>query len=161
MMKKFFISLVALLFIAMSNIAYSQEKVDSATPQSVKKGDSKEKKDAKKEEVPEEQLLPHRDIKDLPVPYLMKLDKDNTYIMDVKGLKLGLLTYTGRVDGYSLAENIKANFTEEKWKLQSMQNYKKTVSLSFTKEDRICNVFIEEGFFTTRLEIRLSVVNSN
>ncbi|GAB4443668.1 MAG: hypothetical protein OHK0040_14400 [bacterium] len=159
-MKKLFSACLVFVFIAVSAVAYSQEKTQTEVPP-VKKVENSEKKDTKKTEIPEEQLLPHRDIKDLPVPYLMKLDKDNTYIMDVKGMKLGLLTYTGRVDGYSLAENIKVNFTEEKWKLQSMQNYKKTVSLSFTKEDRICNVFIEEGFFTTRLEILISVVNSN
>ncbi len=153
-MKKLLSLFVMLVFVAMSSVVYCQEKQASETSPAPKK-------DAKKDEVSEEQLLPHRDIKDLLVPYLMKLDKGNTYLIEVKGMKLGLLTYTGRVDGYSLAENIKANFTEEKWKLQSMQNYKKTVSLSFTKEDRICNVFIEEGFFTTRLEIRISFINTN
>lgn len=160
-MKKVLSAFALLVFVFTASTVYCQEKAASDTNPVAKKPDSAENKINKKEELKEEQLLPHRDIKDIPVPYLMKLDKDNTYLMDVKGMKLGLLTYTGRVDGYSLAENIKANFLEEKWKLQSMQNYKKTVSLSFTKEDRICNVFIEEGFFNTRLEIRVSVINSN
>jgi len=160
-MKRLVSVFVMLVFVAMSSVVYCQEKQTSDTSPTPKKTDTREKKDTKKDELSEEQLLPHRDIKDIPVPYLMKLDKENTYLMDVKGMKLGLLTYTGRVDGYSLAENIKANFAEEKWKLQSMQNYKKTVSLSFTKDERICNVFIEEGFFNTRLEIRISVISSN
>ncbi len=153
-MKRLLCLLFTLVFLGMTSLAFSQD----GTEKDVKKADIAEKKSSGKEAAQEEQLLPRRDIKDLPVPYVMKLDKDNTYIMDVKGIKVGLLTYVGRVDGYSLAENIKTNFTEEKWKLQSMQNYKKTVSLSFTKDDRICNVFIEEGFFNTRLEIRVSII---
>lgn len=159
-MKKVFSVFALLVFLFTASAVYCQEKSAQDTNPVAKKTETADKSN-KNEELKEEQLLPHRDIKDIPVPYLMKLDKDNTYLMDVKGMKLGLLTYTGRVDGYSLAENIKANFIEEKWKLQSMQNYKKTVSLSFTKEDRICNVFIEEGFFNTRLEIRVSVINTN
>lgn len=159
-MKKTVIVLVVMLFVSFVTVSYSQENAAPAAPQKVKQNDTSETQKAKKEE-DVENLMPHRDIKDLPVPYAMKLDKDNTYIIDVKGVKLGLLTYTGRVDGYSLAENIKIAFAEEKWKLQSMQNYKKTVSLSFTKDDRICNVFIEEGFFTTKLELRIAVIGVN
>lgn len=157
-MKKEVMFFVVLFLLSIMTVSYAQEKEATEGSKAVKKTERQlPKEDAKLEE----QLMPHRDIKDVPVPYQMKLDKDNTYILDVKGMKLGLLTYVGRVDGYSLAENLKATLAEEKWKLQSMQNYKKTVSLSFTKEDRICNVFIEEGFFNTRLEIRISAVNSN
>lgn len=160
-MKKTIIVFIVMLFVSFVTVSYSQENATQVEPQKVKQNETSETKKAKKYEEDVENLLPHRDIKDLPVPYAMKLDKDNTYIIDVKGVKLGLLTYTGRVDGYSLAENIKIAFAEEKWKLQSMQNYKKTVSLSFTKDDRICNVFIEEGFFTTKLELRIAVIGVN
>lgn len=156
-MKRHLVILSMFLIVFSVSNLFGEEKTVTEPLKDVKKSEQKNQK----QEGSEEQFLPHRDIKDLPIPYVMKLDKDNTYLIDVKGIKLGILTYKGRVDSYSLAENIKVNFAEEKWKLQSMQSYKNTVSLSFVKDERLCNVFIEEGLFTTRLEIRLSMINTN
>ncbi|MCX7991285.1 MAG: hypothetical protein N2999_04505 [Proteobacteria bacterium] len=114
------------------------------------------KKDVKAEE---DSLLPHRDIQDIPVPYSMKLDKDNTFIFETKGIKVGIISYKGRVDGYSLAEALKNNLVEEKWTLQNILNYKNTSSLSFIKDQRNLIIFIEEGLFNTRLELRVGLIN--
>lgn len=114
------------------------------------------KKDIKAEE---ETFMPHRDISDIPVPYSMKLDKDNTFIFETKGIKVGIISYKGRVDGYSLAEALKNNLIEEKWTLQNTLNYKNTSSLSFVKDQRNLIIFIEEGLFSTRLEIRVGLIN--
>ncbi len=118
-----------------------------------------EKGDAKKEAAIEETFMPHRDIKDIPVPYVMKLNKNGTFLFETKGVMVGIITYTGRVDGYSLAESLKNNLLEEKWILQNSLNYKNTSSLSFVKDQRSLIVFIEEGFFTTKLELRVGLIN--
>ncbi len=117
-----------------------------------------EKKDVRKETT-EETFMPHRDIKDIPVPYIMKLDKGETFLFETKGVMVGIITYKGRVDGYSLAESLKNNLIGEKWTLQNSLNYKNTSSLSFVKDQRNLIVFIEEGFFTTKLELRVGLIN--
>lgn len=149
-MRRFFAGVLSFVIVlSLINIGFSQEQQKQI-----------EKKDVKKEaEVEAEIFMPHRDIKDIPVPYSMKLDKNGTFLFETKGIKVGIITYKGRVDGYSLAEALKNNLIEEKWVLQNTLNYKNTSSLSFVKDQRNLIVFIEEGLFSTKLEIRVGLVN--
>lgn len=156
-MKKSVFALIIAVAVSLGlGSVHAQEQKPAADK--VEKKDTKDAKQGKNAEAAKEEAFsPHRDIEDLPVPYSLKLDKDNTFLVEAKGIKVGVLTYTGRVDGYSLSETIKNTFTEEKWKFQNMLTYKKTVSINFTKAERTCSVFIEEGFFSTRLEIRVGI----
>ncbi len=105
--------------------------------------------------------IPIRDIDDIPIPSMMKIDKNNTFLFEAKGIKVGILTYKGRVDSYSLAEAIKNNMDSEKWRLINALTFKKTINLNFAKGDRTCNVFIEEGWIYTNLEVRVGVISTN
>lgn len=145
------ISFLLFFFLLLTSSGFTQQQVQ--TKDSIKN-------EQQSSQINDEQnFLPHRDIPDIPIPYLMKLDKNNTFILETKGVKVGILSYRGRVDGYSLAETLKNSLTEEKWTLQNILNYKNTSSLSFVKDQRSLIIFIEEGFFTTRLELRLSLIN--
>lgn len=148
-MKKIVILLTLLVF-ALPFRSFSEEpKKDAMQAQQ-----TQENKEVKVE-------IPIRDIEDIPVPSVMKLDKKETFLFEAKGIKVGILKYTGRVDSYSLAEAIKNNLTGEKWRLINMLTYRNTININFAKNDRTCNVFIEEGWFTTTLEIRVGVISGN
>lgn len=105
--------------------------------------------------------MPIRDIEDIPIPSVMKIDKKNTFLFEARGIKVGILTYKGRVDSYSLAEAVKNNMLSEKWRLINALTYKNTINLNFAKGDRTCNIFIEEGWFSTTLEVRVGVISAN
>ncbi len=145
-MRKFICLTILLVTIVFANSLFAQQQAQTKEP-------------VKKEVKEEETFLPHRDIQDIPVPYSMKLDKDNTFIFETKGIKVGVISYRGRVDGYSLAESLKNSLIEEKWTLQNVLNYKNTSSLSFVKDQRNLIIFIEEGLFSTRLELRVGLMN--
>lgn len=105
--------------------------------------------------------MPIKDIEDIPIPSVMKIDKKNTFLFEARGIKVGILTYKGRVDSYSLAEAVKNNMLSEKWRLINALTYKNTINLNFAKGDRTCNIFIEEGWFSTTLEVRVGVISAN
>ncbi len=150
-MKKIVILLTFLVF-SMPLSLFSQE------PKNIKE----QKEPAQVQEMKDANVdMPLRDIEDIPVPSMMKLDKSNTFIFEAKGIKVGILKYKGRVDSFSLAEAIKNNLVNEKWRLVNALTYKNTININFVKNDRTCNVFIEEGFFNTLLEIRVGVVSGN
>lgn len=122
--------------------------------------------DAKEEKVAQEKKdvvieIPIRDIEDIPIPSTMKIDKSNTFIFEAKGIKVGILTYKGSVDSFSLAEAVKNNMLSEKWRLINALTYKNTINLNFAKGDRTCNIFIEEGWVNTILEVRVGVIAAN
>lgn len=154
-MKKYLIILFVSVFLSVPMTSRSQE---------VKKPISEEKEAVIQAQSSESQSvvnLPSRDVEDIPIPSPMKLDKSSTVLFEAKGIKVGVLTYFGNVDGYSLAEAIKNNLLGEKWRLINMLIYKNTINLNFTKNDKTCNVFIEEGWFKTRLEIRVGIISGN
>jgi hypothetical protein len=138
---------------------YAQEQ-NKPVAEKAEKKEMKDSKQATPADSAKEQNtpMPNRDIEDIPIPYNLKLDKEGTFLVEAKGIKVGVLSYSGRVDGYSLGETMKNALADEKWKFQNMLTYKKTVSINFTKGERTCSVFIEEGFFSTRLEIRVGIV---
>jgi len=105
--------------------------------------------------------MPVRDIEDIPIPPMMKMDKSNTFLFEARGIKVGILTYKGRVDSFSLAEAVKNNMVSEKWRLINALTYKNTINLNFSKGDRTCNIFIEEGWINTILEVRVGVISGN
>ncbi|MCX7770589.1 MAG: hypothetical protein N2202_05845 [Proteobacteria bacterium] len=149
-MKKVILLIVALLFALQASIV-----VTDVRAQEVKD----EKATQEKKEVAVE--MPIRDIEDIPIPSKMKMDKSNTFLFEAKGIKVGILTYKGRVDSFSLAEAVKNNMLSEKWRLINALTYKNTINLNFAKGERTCNVFIEEGWFSTTLEVRVGVLSGN
>jgi hypothetical protein len=150
-MKKIAILLTFLVFSMPLNL-FSQESKNVKDQKEL--AQVQETKDAKID-------MPVRDIEDIPVPSLMKLDKGNTFLFEAKGIKVGILKYKGNVDSFSLAEAIKNNLIGEKWRLVNTLTYRNTINMNFVKNDRTCNVFIEEGFFSTHLEIRVGVISGN
>jgi len=150
-MKKIAILLMFLVFSMPLNL-FSQET----------KGVIEEKEPAQVQEMKDVKVdMQLRDIEDIPVPSMMKLDKSNTFIFEAKGIKVGILKYKGNVDSFSLAEAIKNNLINEKWRLVNALTYRKTINMNFVKNDKTCNVFIEEGLFRTHLEIRVGVVSGS
>lgn len=150
-MKKVFLMFFALLFMYQTVTFASDD---------VKNLESKDEKvvQEKKDTVVE---MPIRDIEDIPIPPMMKMDKSNTFLFEAKGIKVGILTYRGRVDSFSLSEAVKNNMLSEKWRLINALTYKNTINLNFAKGDRTCNIFIEEGWIYTNLEVRVGVISGN
>lgn len=150
-MKKIILLFFALLFINQT-VVFANEAVKN--PEVKDEKVSQEKKDTVVE-------MPLRDIEDIPIPSMMKMVKSNTFIFEAKGIKVGILTYKGKVDSFSLAEAVKNNMLSEKWRLINALTYKNTINLNFSKGDRTCNIFIEEGWIYTNLEVRVGVLSAN
>lgn len=150
-MKKVFLMFFALLFMYQT-VTFASDNAKNLEPKDEKV--VQEKKDSVVE-------MPIRDIEDIPIPPMMKMDKSNTFLFEAKGIKVGILTYRGRVDSFSLSEAVKNNMFSEKWRLINALTYKNTINLNFAKGDRTCNIFIEEGWIYTNLEIRVGVISGN
>lgn len=150
-MKKVFLMFFALLFMYQT-VTFASDNVKNLEPKDEKV--VQEKKDTVVE-------MPIRDIEDIPIPPMMKMDKSNTFLFEAKGIKVGILTYRGRVDSFSLSEAVKNNMLSEKWRLINALTYKNTINLNFAKGDRTCNIFIEEGWIYTNLEVRVGVISGN
>lgn len=150
-MKKVFLMFFALLFMYQT-VTFASDNLKNLEPKDEKV--VQEKKDTVVE-------MPIRDIEDIPIPPMMKMDKSNTFLFEAKGIKVGILTYRGRVDSFSLSEAVKNNMLSEKWRLINALTYKNTINLNFAKGDRTCNIFIEEGWIYTNLEVRVGVISGN
>jgi hypothetical protein len=97
------------------------------------------------------------DFDDIRIPSEMKLNKTDSFVYTSSRLKVGVLTFSGRVDPDSLAEFFQNNMPQDKWQPLSTLKYRGTM-LVFLKGDRACVITIREGMFSTDLEVRVGPV---
>ncbi|WP_291323420.1 hypothetical protein [Desulfonatronospira sp.] len=108
-------------------------------------------------EVTEKQASAHSyyDFQDIPIPREMKINRDESILFESKGLKAGMLTYSGRVDSDSLFDYFHISMPNENWELLSYIKYG-TQILTFAKDNRLCIIRIIEGRLRTELQIWIS-----
>jgi hypothetical protein len=92
------------------------------------------------------------DFEDVIVPGDMKLEKDQSFVVETMQAKTGVLTFAGRVDSASLADFYKNNMGKDGWRLRSIMRSKRSV-LVFEKGDKDCVILITDAPMDTVLEI--------
>ncbi len=106
---------------------------------------------------PERDADGHRyyDFDDIPIPMEMTLNRNDSILFESQGIKVGMLTYTGRVDSESLFNYFQVSMQNEDWRLLSYIKYG-TQILTFDKDNRLCTIRIIEGRMRTELQIWVS-----
>ncbi|WP_124327608.1 hypothetical protein [Desulfonema ishimotonii] len=92
------------------------------------------------------------DFKDVLVPGELKPVKKSSYIVQSHGLTAGILAFKGRVDRGALIAFFKENMIRDAWKTIGSFASSRTILL-FEKENRWCVININEGDFSTHVEI--------
>ncbi|MFO7878376.1 MAG: hypothetical protein R6U55_17545 [Desulfovermiculus sp.] len=95
------------------------------------------------------------DFDDVVIPAEMKLQKDESFIMQTPQVKAGILVYTGWVDPVSLFSFYLSAMPNEGWNPLSYFKYGHYL-LVFEKTDKVSVIRIRKGSFSTRLEIWVS-----
>ena len=97
------------------------------------------------------------DFEDVIIPSEMKLDSKNSFIYSTPRFKAGVLTFTGGVEPESLVEFFQNNMAKDGWRQLSVMKFRGTM-LVFQKEDRASVITINEGVFSTQLEVRVGPI---
>jgi hypothetical protein len=92
------------------------------------------------------------DFDDIRIPSEMKVDKKDSFVYTSGRLKVGLLTFSGRVEPDSLAGFFQNNMPRDGWRLVSTLKFRRTM-LIFLKEERVCVMTIKESIFSTTLDV--------
>jgi hypothetical protein len=92
------------------------------------------------------------DFDDVQVPSGMELQSDESLLFKVGDYKAGLLVLSDRVEMNSLVNFFQEAMIKDNWTLKSTFKYPKA-ALFFAKPGKTCIISINEGTFSTRVEI--------
>ena len=94
---------------------------------------------------------------DVLIPSDISMDRKKSQVYSAGKVKVGLLTFKGRVEAGSLADFFQTNLPRNGWKL--MTNMKdRDQTLIFLKDDRVCMITIAEDWWNTVCEVRVGLV---
>lgn len=94
---------------------------------------------------------------DVLIPSDISVDRKKSQVYSAGKVKVGLLTFKGRVEPDSLADFFQNNLPRNGWKLMtSLKDRDHT--LIFLKDDRVCLITISETWFTSVCEVRVGLV---
>lgn len=85
------------------------------------------------------------DFKDIELPIDMKWDSEKSMAIKTDSFRGGILSYTGRVELYSLKNFIISSMESNKWKLVG-EVQSKGFLLAFSKPNQTCMIELTEGF---------------
>ncbi|WP_136796690.1 hypothetical protein [Desulfosediminicola ganghwensis] len=85
------------------------------------------------------------DFKDIELPIDMTWNSDQSMAIKTESFNGGILSYSGRVELYSLKNFIISSMDNNKWKLVG-EVQSKGFLLAFTKPNKTCMIEITEGF---------------
>ncbi len=94
---------------------------------------------------------------DVVIPSDIAVDKKKSQVYSAGKVKVGLLTFTGRVDPDSLSDFFQNNLPRSGWKLMTTLK-DRDHTLIFLRDDRVCLITIGETWFTTVCEVRVGLV---
>jgi hypothetical protein len=97
------------------------------------------------------------DFDDIRIPSEMKVNKKDSFVYTSGRLKVGILSFSGRVEPDSLGAFFQNNMPTDGWRLISSVKFRGTM-LVFLKEDRVCVITIKESIFTTALDVRVGPI---
>lgn len=90
---------------------------------------------------------------DIPVPSDMKSDIGETLVSTTpNAVKIGLETFSGRVESASLASAMTHNLTPQGWVLRGQVTGKRTMLL-FEKDERFAVIYLYDGMMNTTMEV--------
>lgn len=92
------------------------------------------------------------DFNDILIPPDMDLSKSDSILFRVGTFKAGLLVFKGNYTSASLVNFFIDNMAKDNWVLKSSFKYPK-VALFFAKKGKTCVIYIDEGPFSTDVEI--------
>lgn len=89
---------------------------------------------------------------DVPTPQELTLVSDRSFVYETSVFKAGVLVFDGNVDLQSLENYYKINMPKNGWKYVNSFRFKDTI-MNYVKDDRICNIRMSRGKFSSDLEI--------
>lgn len=90
---------------------------------------------------------------DIPIPSDMKTDLKETLVSTTpNAVKVGLETFSGRVESSSLASAMTHNMTPQGWVLRGQITGKRTMQL-FEKDSRFAVIYLDDGMVNTTMEV--------
>jgi hypothetical protein len=90
---------------------------------------------------------------DIPIPADMKSNSKNTLVSTTPdGIKIGLETFTGRVQAPSLANAMIHNMSRQGWSLRGSVTGNRTMQLH-EKEERFAVIYLYESALNTTMEV--------
>lgn len=92
------------------------------------------------------------DFNDILIPPDMELSKSDSILFRVGAFKAGLLVFKGDYTSSSLVNFFIDNMAKDNWILKSSFKYPK-VALFFAKKGKTCVIYIDEGPFSTEVDI--------
>jgi len=95
------------------------------------------------------------DFGDILIPYGLKVDSKESFVLRSSGLTAGVLVLKGRVDQSSLLNFFEINMAKDNWQLLSSFKLPRTLML-YRKDARWCVISVFEGRFSTKVEIWVS-----
>lgn len=98
------------------------------------------------------------DFNDILVPSEMKLNQKDSFVYTSAQFKVGILSFSGRVEPGSLASFFQNNMPKDGWRMISTVKYRETM-LVFLKDERACVITIKEEFFSTKLKVRVGPID--
>ncbi len=97
-------------------------------------------------------LPKYYDFEDIPVPFELNIDKDESFIYQTTNFKAGVLVLSGRVDPSSVISFFSVTLPRENWKLLGGFRYHRSIMV-FEKGSRICLINVKESPLKTYVEI--------
>ena len=114
------------------------------------------KEEKKAPAISEERLPSYYDFNDIAIPSDLKLVPKKSFVYGTTQSKGGILVFTGRITPASLAAFFQQNMQKDGWKLINTYKYPDYL-LVFTKGERGSAISISETLFSTKVEIRVGM----
>ncbi len=91
---------------------------------------------------------------DIPVPSELRRNEDQSFVYEAPGVVIGVVIYEGRYKGRSIAQFFRNEMPNNGWRFLNAFSDARYV-ISFLKENRSCQISVEEGTFGTRVVIKV------
>jgi hypothetical protein len=93
---------------------------------------------------------------DVPIPVEMKSTKDSYSVYTSGNIKVGMETFTGRVEINSLNQAMRDYMTRDGWGLYSGSQGSKQTALVFVKDNLLAVVITTDGSMSTEMRVYMT-----
>jgi hypothetical protein len=134
-MKKIII-LSCLILLACSGCAWFQRQTLDVSPQP-------------KQEGPNQVFYGFPDV---PIPKELSIVNDRSFVYETSIFKAGVLVFNGNFELQSLENYFRINMPKNGWRYVNSFRYKESI-LNYVKDDKICNIRMSRGTFSSDVEV--------
>ena len=96
---------------------------------------------------------------DIPIPPRLKRNDEQSFVYEAPGVVIGVVIYEGFFKGRSIAQFFRNEMPNYGWRFLNAFSDRRYV-LSYLKDNRSCQISIEEGTFGTRVVIKVGPTGS-